>query len=44
MFTNDAPTSYSEFTLSKVKDKFELTTNEKVDLFIDTPILEPSSL
>ncbi len=42
MFTNDAPTSYSKFNLSKVKDIFNLTTYEKVDLFIDTPILEPS--
>ncbi len=44
MFTNDIPTSYSKFTLAKVKDKFELTTNEKVDLFIDAPNLEPSLL
>ncbi|MEM9922619.1 MAG: hypothetical protein AAF915_02495 [Cyanobacteria bacterium P01_D01_bin.50] len=36
--------SYSEFTLAKVKAIFELTTNEKVDLFIDSPTLEPSSL
>lgn len=44
MFTNDIPTSYSKFTLAKVKEKFELITNEKVDLFIDTPNLEPSLL
>ena len=36
--------SYSEFTLAKVKQVFDLTTNEKVNLFMDTPILEPSSL
>ena len=42
MFTNEVPTSYSKYTLAKVKDIFSLTTNEKVDLFIDTPILEPS--
>ncbi|MCJ8282489.1 MAG: hypothetical protein MJK14_22340 [Rivularia sp. ALOHA_DT_140] len=42
MFTNDIPTSYSKFTLAKVKEKFELITNEKIDLFIDTPNLEPS--
>ena len=43
MFTNDLPTLYSKFTLAQVKQQFELTTNEKVDLFIDTPIIEPSS-
>ncbi|MEO0844543.1 MAG: hypothetical protein AAF063_37640 [Cyanobacteria bacterium J06643_5] len=41
MLTNDIPTSYSKYTLAKVKDIFDLTTNEKVDLFIDTPSLEP---
>ncbi len=35
---------YSEFTLASVKDIFGLTTNEKVDLFIDTPNLELSLL
>ncbi len=44
MFINDIPTSYSKFTLAKVKDIFDLTTNEKVDLFIDTPNLKPSIL
>ncbi|BAY86641.1 hypothetical protein NIES267_61520 [Calothrix parasitica NIES-267] len=44
MFTNKLPTSYSQFTLAKVKEKFKLTTNEKVDFFIEIPILEPSHL
>ena len=35
MFTNELPTSYSKFTLAKVKEKFEFTTKEKVDFFID---------
>lgn len=36
--------SYSEFTLAKVKAIFDLTTNEKVDFFVDSPTLEPSLL
>ena len=30
---------YSNFTLSKVKTDFDLTTNEKTDLFADSPLI-----
>ena len=33
---------YSNFTLSKVKTDFDLTTNEKTDLFADSPLIDPS--
>lgn len=33
---------YSDFTLKKVQKSFGLTISEKVDLFPDVSILEPS--
>jgi hypothetical protein len=36
--------AYSDFTFSKVKEAFQLTIDEKTNLFANTPKVQPSQI